>query len=49
MLLVYFYLAVFDALKDIRGQWGHTKSRIQEAIYCNDGLSPKISTAFVFV
>lgn len=38
---VYFYLAVFDALEDIRGQWSRTKSRIQEAINRNDGLSPE--------
>ncbi len=38
---VYFYLAVFDALEDIRGRWSRTKSKVLEAISRNDGLAPE--------
>lgn len=36
----YFYLAVFDALRDIRSQWTRTKSRILKLIGHNDSLTP---------
>lgn len=36
---VYFYLAVFDALGDIKSQWTRTKSEILERIGGNDGFS----------
>ncbi len=29
---VYFYLAVFDALGDIKTQWSHTKKRVMDAV-----------------
>ena len=38
---VYFYLAVFDALQDIRGQWSRTKSKVLEAVNRNDGFAPE--------
>ncbi|MEY8338947.1 zinc ribbon domain-containing protein [Lachnospiraceae bacterium 62-35] len=38
---VYFYLAVFDALGDIKGQWAKTKEKILELIGRNEGLSPE--------
>jgi len=38
---VYFYLAVFDALGDIKSQWAHTKARIQRSIQANEGLTPE--------
>lgn len=53
---VYFYLAVFDALADIKSQWTRTKSKISMLVSRNDGLSEeekhylrfmlKISNAF---
>lgn len=36
---VYFYLAVFDALGDIRAQWGRTKSRILKLVGQNQGFT----------
>jgi len=38
---VYFYLAVFDALGDIKAQWTRTKSMILKRINQNDGLTPE--------
>ncbi len=35
---VYFYLAVFDALGDIRGQWGKTKNQILDLVNKNEML-----------
>lgn len=37
---VYFYLAVFDALGDIKSQWTRTKSMIQKRINRNQELTP---------
>lgn len=36
---VYFYLAVFDALGDIKSQWARTKSRVLQLIGRNEGLT----------
>ncbi len=36
---VYFYLAVFDALGDIKGQWTRTKSSILKKVNHNDRLT----------
>ncbi len=36
---VYFYLAVFDALEDIRGQWTRTRSEVKKRINCNEELT----------
>lgn len=38
---VYFYLSIFDALEDIRSQWTHTKSRIEQNIRANRELTPE--------
>ncbi len=38
---VYFYLAVFEALSDIKGQWSKVKGRIQEAIIKNENFTPE--------
>lgn len=38
---VYFYLAVFDALGDIKAQWFRTKSKILELVGKHEGLSPE--------
>lgn len=38
---VYFYLAVFDALADIKGQWSRTKSKVLELVNKNDHFSPE--------
>lgn len=38
---VYFYLAVFDALGDIRSQWTRTKTKILKRINVNDGFNEK--------
>lgn len=35
---VYFYLAIFDALGDIKSQWTHTKSKLLKLIGQNEGL-----------
>ena len=53
---VYFYLAVFDALGDIKSQWTRTKAKILKLVKLNDHLSEeekhyirfvlKISNAF---
>lgn len=37
---VYFYLAVFDALKDIKCQWTRTKSDILKLVNKNENLNP---------
>ncbi len=36
---VYFYLAMFDALKDIRSQWTRIKNRVLYLVGQNEGLS----------
>lgn len=36
---VYFYLAVFDALGDIKSQWTRTKTRLSKLINQNEGFS----------
>ncbi len=38
---VYFYLAVFDALGDIKNQWTQTKSRTEKCIRGNENLTPE--------
>lgn len=38
---VYFYLAIFDALGDIKSQWARTKSRIGKNIRGNPNLTPQ--------
>ncbi len=38
---VYFYLAVFDALGDIKNQWTQIKSRIEKGIRENENLTPE--------
>lgn len=38
---VYFYLAVFDALGDIKSQWTRTKTKVLELLGKNDNLSPE--------
>lgn len=38
---VYFYLAVFDALGDIKGQWIRTKAKVLQLIGANDNLTPE--------
>lgn len=38
---VYFYLAVFDALGDIRSAWSYTKNKVEENIRSNPNLTPK--------
>lgn len=38
---VYFYLAVFDALGDIKSMWTHAKNRIEKNIRDNPGLTPQ--------
>ena len=39
MPAVYFYLAVFDALGDIKSQWTRTKSKIVKLINKNEGFT----------
>jgi putative transposase len=39
MPAVYFYLAVFDALADIKSQWSRTKARIVKLVNKNDGFT----------
>lgn len=56
---VYFYLAIFDALGDIKSQWTRTKSKVQKLVSQNENLSPqekhylrfvlKASNAFIAV
>lgn len=36
---VYFYLAVFEALDDIKSQWARTKGKVQQLIGRNEGLT----------
>lgn len=36
---VYFYLAVFDALKDIKSQWARTKSKVMKLVGMNPDLT----------
>ena len=38
---VYFYLAVFDALGDIKNQWAQVKNRISKCIRENENLTPE--------
>lgn len=38
---VYFYLAVFDALGDIKDQWTQTKRRVSKRIYENENFTPE--------
>jgi len=38
---VYFYLAVFDALGDIKNQWTQTKNRTEKCIRENENLTPE--------
>ncbi len=38
---VYFYPAVFNALRDIKTQWAHVKKNIYSAINKNEGFSPE--------
>lgn len=38
---VYFYLAIFDALGDIKSQWARTKSRIEKNIRDHPNLTPE--------
>lgn len=38
---VYFYLAVFDALKDIKTQWVRTKSKIFQLVGANPNFTPE--------
>lgn len=38
---VYFYLAVFDALGDIKSQWTHTKTKILELLNKNENFTPE--------
>lgn len=38
---VYFYLAIFEALGDIKCQWSRTKTKLLELIKRNEGLSPE--------
>lgn len=38
---VYFYLSIFDALGDIKGQWTYTKKQIEKNIRANPNLTPK--------
>ncbi len=38
---VYFYLAIFDALGDIKSQWSQTKNQIEKNIRANENLTPE--------
>ncbi len=38
---VYFYLAVFDALADIKKQWTRTKSKVSDLINKNERITPE--------
>ncbi|MDE6603101.1 MAG: transposase [Lachnospiraceae bacterium] len=38
---VYFYLAVFEALGDIKNQWTQTRGRIEKCIRENENLTPE--------
>lgn len=38
---VYFYLAIFDALADIKSQWNRTKGKVLKLIHANGNLTPE--------
>ena len=38
---VYFYLAVFDALGDIKSQWTRTRSKLSELVNKNENFTPE--------
>lgn len=38
---VYFYLSIFDALKDIRSQWARTKNSVEKNIRAHPNLTPE--------
>lgn len=38
---VYFYLAIFDALADIKSQWIRTKSKILQLVGANENFTPE--------
>jgi len=38
---VYFYPAVFDALREIKTQWAHVKRKIYEAVNANERFTPE--------
>lgn len=38
---VYFYLAIFDALGDIKSRWAHTKTKVEKNIRSNQNLTPE--------
>lgn len=38
---VYFYLSIFDALRDIKSQWAWTKKQIEKNIRANENLTPE--------
>lgn len=38
---VYFYLAIFDALKDIKTQWARTRSKILQLVGANPNFTPE--------
>lgn len=38
---VYFYMAIFDAVADIKSLWAHTKNRIEKNIRENRNLTPE--------
>ena len=38
---VYYYLAIFDALGDIKSQWSRTKTKVLELVGKNQGFSPE--------
>lgn len=46
---VYFYLAIFDALGDIKNQWTQTKSRVLQAIKESQNLTEEESHYLKFV
>ncbi len=46
---VYFYLAVHDALGDIRGQWEKTKARIRQVIVRNERLTEEEKHYLLFL
>lgn len=38
---VYFYLAIFDALGDIKSQWARTKTKVLQLLGANENLNPE--------
>lgn len=38
---VYFYMAIFEALADIKSLWAHTKARVEKNIRFNPNLTPE--------